>query len=234
MLVHGFGYDPNSPNRDNPDVYTFPRWEEIVGKDTYRYGWYSVPFGFLSLLGAWMNKRWNRYRYAWDLAEKESAMFRETMFSLGSKEKVNILCHSLGSRLVLNSLDDDADLSMYVGKVLILGGADSARHARKVGKKQPNIEFYSTVVPEDDVLHKLGRFAPGFTGKILGQAGIATPLPNWTPLPLDNVIWRTMMEKKHGWYEMSGDNPAKVADHWYVFENEHNWPLYRSILAGSF
>ena len=233
ILVHGFGYDPEAEDRDNPENYTFPRWRDMLGDPgAVGYSWYSVPFGYAGLLNSWFSGRWNRYRHAWDLAQEEGYKLRYLeLLSPVRGERGDIVCHSLGSKVVLDALNTGLDMSLYVGKVLIMGGAATSEYALRVAKKQPNIEFYSTVVREDDILHKLGRFAPGCTGAVIGQAGLGELAPeNWVDIRMDNKyadVWA-----QQGFTGVSGDSPTSIADHWYVFENENNWPLYRAILKG--
>lgn len=85
------------------------------------------------------------------------------------------------------------------------------------------------IVPSDGVLRIPGRFAPGFGGDFVGNTPLGALAPaNWTDLPLDDELFKIKLFGSHGW-RVAGDNPDQIGDHWYSFENENNWPLYRGI-----
>ena len=229
LLVHGFQYDPQATDRSNPYEHTFPRWREMLRlsdeSDVVYHAWFSVPLTPINIWRAWRHGRWNRYRWAWDLAKAEGVALAMTLPALGSKP-VDIVCHSLGSRVVLKALE----LGAPAGRVLILNGAEYQAQGLRVAQMRRDVEFFATVVPEDDVLNKLGRFAPGWGGDFVGNTLQIRPPPNWTDLPLDGKSFKTQLLEINGW-RVAGDNPNQSGDHWYSFENEDNWPLYRAILA---
>ncbi len=226
VLVHGFQYDPRAKGEDNPNTNTFPRWDEMLGvTGAERHSWFSVPMTWKNFILAPLNGYWNRYTWAWALALEEAS--RVAMRLGNSAEKPDIICHSLGTRVVLAALEQDAP----AGRVLLLNGAEYLDKAANVARNRPDVEFFSVIVGTDDVLNSLGRFAPGFGGRFVGNTplGLGAP-PNWTDLPLDNVIFRGLMQQLYGW-DIQGDNPDQIGDHWYSFEYEGNWPLYRAIFA---
>lgn len=228
LLVHGFQYDPDAEGRDNPHNYTFPRWEEMLGEvPTVRHAWFSVPLTRINIWRAWRHGRWNRYRWAWDLAHDEASKVANILRSFA--EPPDIVCHSLGSRVVVEALS----LGASAARVLFLNGAEYLDAAARVARRRSKIEFFSVCVETDDVLNKMGRFAPGFGGEFVGNTplGILAP-PNWTDLPLDDENFRETMRELYDW-NLAGDNPESVGDHWYSFEHEDNWPLYRAILDRS-
>lgn len=226
MFVHGFQYDSSQRSRDNPDSHTYPRWEQMLGiSGAQRHAWFSVPLSFKNVFRSWLHGRWNRYRWAWDLAEAES--FKVATALRRQPAPVDVVCHSLGSRVVLLALE----LGAPAARVLILNGAEYAITAARVANKRDEIEFFSACVKTDDVLNKLGRFAPGWGGKFVGNGPLgASAPPNWTDLPLDDDDFRRRMKTVYDW-DLAGDNPDESGDHWFSFEHEGNWPLYRAIMG---
>ena len=158
---------------------------------------------------AWLHGRWNRYRYAWDLAGEASERLREMLSN--SPQPADIVCHSLGSRVVLMALMNSPP--NVARRVLILNGAAYSSRGDVAARVCPEVQFYNVVVPADDVIAKLARLAPGAGTDFLGNSGTPHAFVNWKNIDLSG----------------GGDNPAGVMDHWYSFENEANWPIYRAI-----
>ena len=228
LLVHGFNHNPKSQGRDNAENYTYPRWLEMLGiEEANYYSWFSVPLTLVNIVRAVLHGRWNRYRWAWDLAHEEGLKLANILRAF--PEPADIVCHSLGSRVVLRALE----LGAPAGRVLILNGAEYANTAAMVAQWRRRVEFFAVIVKEDDVLNKLGRAAPGWGARFVGNTplGLRAP-PNWTDLPLDDPNFQGVMKTLYGW-EVAGDNPESIGDHHYSFENENNWPLYRAIFARS-
>ena len=224
LLVHGFQYDPAAEGRDNPHNHTFPRWGEMLGHlPTVRHAWFSVPLTRRNIWQAWRHGRWNRYRWAWDLAHDEAVKVADRLSDFA--EPPDIICHSLGSRVVVEALS----LGAPAARVLFLNGAEYLETAARVARRRSEIEFFSVVVPSDDVLRIPGRFAPGFGGEFVGNTPLGALAPaNWTDLPLDDPNFQGAMKELYGW-DLAGDNPDQMGDHWYSFEHEDNWPLYLAI-----
>jgi len=194
---------------------------------TVRHAWFSVPLTRRNVWRSWRHGRWNRYRWAWDLAHDEALRVANRL--RGFAEPADIVCHSLGSRVVVEALS----LGAPAARVLFLNGAEYLDAAARVARRRSEIGFFSVSVATDDVLNKLGRFAPGFGGEFVGNTplGLLASL-NWTDLPLDDANFQGTMRELYGW-DLAGDNPESVGDHWYSFEHEENWPLYRAILDRS-
>jgi len=208
VLVHGYLHDHRKPSPNHPEHNLYPLWRKMLGHTTsvVPFFWFSKP----SFLNAWIHGRWNRYRYAWDLAEEAADRLRTVLSA--SEEPVDILCHSLGSRVVLLAL-----MGARPGvarRVLILNGAAYSRSGAMAARMCSEVKFYNVVVPADDVISKLARFAPGPGTDFLGNTG-APETPNWTNVDLGG----------------EGDNPDSAGDHHYSYENEANWPIYRAIFS---
>jgi len=239
ILVHGFGYDPRANSRDNPffrsnlgEVGSFVRWERdlIEPRDAFGFGWYSVPLGWRGLKGAVFHGRWNRYRWAWDLAEEAGLVLRQLLQEMEGEP--DLLGHSLGSRVILKAFETDEELP--VRNVLFMNGAEFAKPAREIVKKHPSVYFTNLVVKEDDVLEKLDvHFAPvSGQGLPIGLARMDDPIPdNWLDIDLDDIETQ-MWGAKYGWH-LQGDNPNGPWDHWRTYKHEGNWGLIQTVLAGS-
>lgn len=209
VLVHGFNHDPRRPGPHHPETHPYPRWREMLGRpDAVGFEWFSRP----GPLDAWAHGRWNRYRRAWDLAGTAADRLRVMLLNL--PEPADILCHSLGSRVVLRAL-----MSTRPGvarRVLILNGADYSRNGDVAARVCTEVQFYNVVVPADDVISKLARFAPGAGTDFLGNRGALYAATNWQDIDLGG----------------GGDNPDDMGDHHYSYENPANWPVYRAIFKG--
>lgn len=205
--VHGFQYDPKDSK--GAAITLWPLWAEIcrpIG-GFLGLGWYSYPVGPKAVWRAWKGGHWNRYYAAWADTSVAAGRLGQLIRQHG---ECNLMAHSLGSRVVLLALEREPNLP--VKKVLLISGADSADHALKVG---PGLKCQVTniVVPEDDVLDKLGEW---FTPE-LGQ---------------ENVIGRTMMGKKIGPHWKDVKLPKRKADdHWDAYRDPRNWEVLRAALT---
>lgn len=225
ILVHGFLYDPSASNKNNPYDTLFKEWgEQLKGFHVVPYGWFSVPSGVVNLVRAWKHGHWNRYRWAWALAKKESDNLVKIINSIGP---CNVIAHSLGTRVVLQAIKNKANIHT----ALFLNGAEYSGTAQIIAENAPSVQFHNMYVHEDDVLRSMGRFAPPIFKKniFIGQAGLGVRLHNWKDYQLDS-------EKLHQWgdengYDLRGDNPDSIGDHWYSHRWLPNWDLYRDILT---
>ena len=229
IFIHGFRYNPFAEKlTDNPHTSTYPLWEmDIISNDSYGFGWWSCPFGTSSLWKAWGNGYWTTYGYAWKLAERAGAALRTVINLRGSS--VNILCHSLGSRVVLQALKIDPKLS--INKVVFMNGAALSLDALEIAFSCPNITFHNLIVRSDDVLRTFGQmFSPGglATGTI-GQAGLRNPPPNWHDIDINSKLDQMKIEDL-GFSGVTGDNPGGEFDHWWTYKNPNNWPYIKHLL----
>ena len=224
VFVHGFRYDPRSPGPNHPEHETYPLWREMLGRedDVVPFEWFSHP----SIANAWRHKRWNRYRRAWDLAEEASAFLAHTLTDY--EQPIDIVCHSLGSRVTMLALHR---WHGRAARVLILNGAEYSTTGRDTAMLCPTVRFYNVVVREDDVLNKLAQFAPGRDTRFLGNYGAPTTR-NWQNFDLDLDPLLGVWATEHDLPRPVGDNPKGYGDHKYTFENPDNWLLYRHILSG--
>ena len=231
VMVHGFQYDPAARSEDNPHLSTFDHWRaDLLPGDGFGFGWYSVPFGPLSLMRAWLHGRYNRYRYAWDLATVAGGVLRKVV---ATAENATIICHSLGSHVTLTALSDSKAGKLPVSRVVILNGAAHRHEGIAAAARQRHVTFYNFVVAEDDVLKTFGGIgSPGrLYSPCIGQAGIGTFKPdNWHDIRLDDPTVQKW-GKQRGW-DLRGDNPDGYWDHWYSHKHPGNWGLIRSLLAG--
>ena len=237
IMVHGFRYDPRRRSVDNPhwrgllgEAGSFVRWQRdlIPDRDYLGFGWYSVPAGYKSVLKAWIHGRYNTYRWAYDLADTAGQALTKVIFRIGGS--CDLLCHSLGSRVVIRALRTGVPLS--VKNVVFMNGAELSDIAYSAARANPHVRFVNLVVDEDDVLSKLGSvFAPkgGLHAPVIGRNGLdGRALDNWVDVVLDDPdvqIWGA----KHGW-ALRGDNPDSIGDHWFTYQHKGNHGLIRAAL----
>lgn len=175
VLVHGYSYDPETEYEphDGDDafngVYANPRdlkipyssWLPIVGetdeegnalKDV------AVPFSWTSTgsFSHYGNAAWsNPYQYAvLDLAVQAARSLKLVICALArAGATVDILAHSLGTRLTLQTLALLADQGMpnVVRRVVLMGGAEFSIDARDSSKKG-GFDAFNLVNRSDSVL----------------------------------------------------------------------------------
>jgi len=228
VFVHGFRYDPTrrymgGPAPDNPEFHLYPTFRKMLDRseNITPFMWFSNP----TVWDAWRHRKLTRYRLAWSDAVAASRLLRNALIGLG--DGADIVCHSLGSRVTMLAL---ARCPIPAHRVLVLNGAEYSSTAAKVAEISPKTRFYNIVVPADDVLHKLARFAPGWGSDFLGNNG-PPAAHNWTNLFLGSGLTAAWAEEK-GYLGLTGDNPHSVGDHLFTYENPNNWPLYRAIFSG--
>lgn len=274
ILVHGFLFDPRqglSPDpreTDNPHgrLYHFARadeYEEIrhhtsswprglgfsaddaTGGEglAVAFGWHSQPGFATSLIERFQNFYARAYDYAgqsaWVLANVILLMQR---FLPG--KRIDLFCHSLGSRLVIRALallaKHRPEAIPATGQVVILGGAEYAVEAQLMMRRilplgAPHLPaFYNIVSRENDVLDILAEnFGPRTFGnsQVIGHNGLDIECPgdHWIDLQIDSRKLESWMQKEHG-LTISGDQPNNVWDHWYYYTFRGNMELYKSIL----
>ncbi|MGF1560773.1 MAG: hypothetical protein ACFB3T_01190 [Geminicoccaceae bacterium] len=246
IMVHGFNFDPFERGGDNPHRNLFaelwrPQLAEIApirrGEwDVFAFGWYSGEVREAEgWAGAWMNGRFNPYRWAWDLAENAGGVLAD-LIGWGPEDdpartypEIMVMAHSLGSRVALEALHQ---LPPHrVSRVLLLNGAEYAQTA-KVVAAYTRADVMNIHVRTDDVLDKLGEtFAPErFMAAVVGRDGIRQPPPHWVDVQLDSPDTQTY-GRRFG-LELEGDDPREYSDHWYSYKHVPNWRLYRAFLAG--
>ncbi len=240
VLVHGFNYDPWQDNSDNNPHFmgpmgkmsTFGMWRrDLMGdRPSIGLGWYSVPMGWRGLLGAIRHSRWNRYRWAFDLAWEAGGVLGAMLRRLNGP--VDVLCHSLGSRVVFAALAQEAALP--VRNLLVMNGAELAVDAELIARRNPNVRITNLVVRSDRILKNFGAvFAPkgGLYEYTLGQRPLKNAPPKWTDIDLDDLLTQTW-GRQYGW-DLRGDNPDSKGDHWFTYRHDGNKGMIQAALAGT-
>ena len=237
VMVHGFRYNPRAKSTDNPhwsgplgEAGSFVRWRRDLVPGAIGFGWYSVPFGFCGVLKSWRHGRYNSYRWAYDLAAEASLALARMI--LACERPCNILCHSLGSSVVLRAMESDNALP--VSNVVFMNGAELSSRAYSVAKACPHTRFVNLIVREDDVLRLLGSVAipdGKLYSAVIGRNGLdGKSLSNWVSVVLDHAEVQDW-GLDHGW-QLCGDNPDSIGDHWYTYKHKGNHGLIRAALGG--
>lgn len=209
LLIHGYNWDIDT---EDPEYKQYWFWRLFATEPAIPYNWQSSP----TWRDSWRNGRVHRYHRAWDMAADVGLVLRQDL--LKRKEPVNIICHSLGARVVLQALKTSE--SLPVKRVLIFNGSESSRNASHICCLQPNIEFYSVVVKADGVLRWFGGLGtPGkFYENVIGLHGVKGNDVNWHDLFLG----------------AAGDFPGWGSDHNWSWRNPANIPIWKEVLAGKF
>ncbi len=232
VLVHGFHFDPEAADGDNPHERLFPFWRGLLARPTVAFGWYSCPGGLKlprTLWRAWRAHKVHHYHHAWALAAEAGAVLARILAA--APGPVDLLCHSLGSRVALAALI--ADPALPLRRLLILNGAAHVPQALTAAGGAPHVRVLNVVVPEDDVLDKLGaRGSPGLGYRAcIGRVGLGAAAPrNWIDIEPDAPAIQAW-GRARGW-DLAGDDPRAIGDHWHTYRHRGNWPLWRAFLAG--
>ena len=196
------------------------------------------------------------YREPYRRADRAAWAFVAALRSLAVAlpgKPLDIYCHSLGSRVVVQALHqiavasrNDKELSALlgrVGRVLIVGGAEYALPAREMlaavraaGPACPT--FYNFQARRDRILSLLAeRFHPVALDlrQVIGRSGLgeSEPDPNWIDLQLD-----TEADGSHplnAWLKprnlaVSGTHLTGLLNHWHYFSSPDNMQLFAAIL----
>lgn len=270
IMANGFQFDPRKPaganpmKSDNPHAIIFhfrdgdetqeayahatgwPLWLGFEEGDgganglAVAFGWYSTPDFFGSLIKAQKNFYTEACAFAVITAAPFAMLIRRLAARI-AKRPIDIVCHSLGSRLtikaVLLALKQDPAIAARLGRIIILGGAEYSVAARKLVAAldgvAPPPEVYNFMGTSDAVLERLGQnFGPGEGGdhKVIGNAGLGLggPVPCWIDLATGGAPLNDWL-KPHGAYLVS-DLPNQAADHWGYYAVRGNMKLFRRIL----
>lgn len=224
--------------------------DDATGKDgaVIAFGWHSRP-GFAASL---IHDGQNFYARAYENAELAAWNFLTVVHVadrvLPPGKKIDLFCHSLGSRIVIRMIalaakHERFDLIDRIDRAIILGGAEYVVEARLMLQRltdlglQNSIQFFNFVSRENDVLDKLGEnFGPSTFGNanVIGHNGLDVEDPKslgpyWLDLQIDGRDLQQWMLATHG-LKVTGDNPSAVWDHWYYYTDRNNMALYRAIL----
>jgi pimeloyl-ACP methyl ester carboxylesterase len=232
VLVHGFNFDPTKANKHNP-MEVFEKWRRWVPIPTFTFSWHSRP----TVWEAWKGGDLFRYHKAWHDAEKAADALAS--FLLDLECPVVLIGHSLGSRVICQALvalqkrENVYGRQNPVSRVILLNGAESSLNAAMCVAVNPEIDFYNIQVHTDWVLKVLGSlFTPGvFYQPVVGHHGLPDLLPNWHDIILDDPATHEW-GKQFGW-DLKGDNPRKISDHWYSFTHEGNHGLLKALVLGA-
>lgn len=281
IMTHGFLFDPtatvfpNPKDNDNPHGRIFhfkdmgfdeearehsTSWPLQLGFGendqgakglVFALGWYSRPGMAKSLREGYMNHYTRAYDYGRESAWILACVIAYLAKALG-KRPIDIVCHSLGSVLVVRALailsksTIAADCLSRVGRVVIMGGSEYTGEAQLLYRRMTEYaasaplksgegpQVYNIVSRENDVLDFLAEnFGPKsfFSNtQVIGHNGLeASPkAPRWLDLQIDSRKLRLWAASKG--YQISGDEPGHVWDHWYYYTFRGNMAFYNAIL----
>jgi hypothetical protein len=200
------------------------------------------------------------YREPYRRADLAAWVLVNTLQSLAAAlptHPLDLFCHSLGSRVVVQALfqmatvaagggpaaADMKSLLGRVGRVVIVGGAEYAGPARqmlaavrKAGAACPS--FYNFEARRDRILGLLAeRFHPVALDlrKVIGLSGLGAdaPDPNWIDLQLETEPDGT--HPLNAWLKprglaVSGAHLTGLLNHWHYFSGPENMVVYAAIL----
>ncbi|MBM3644297.1 MAG: hypothetical protein FJX02_08150 [Alphaproteobacteria bacterium] len=213
------------------------------------FGWMSQP-GFASSL---LQGGKNFYARAYENGREAAWPLVCMLDSLRRKIKdrqIDLFCHSLGSVVVVRALaiaaKHDLALVKRIGRVVILGGSEYSGEAQlmygRVAKACADLsdfdgpQVFNIVSRENAVLDLLAEnFGPKsfFSNtQVIGHNGLqsAKGAPRWIDIQIDKGDVRDWGGRQETPYDLSGDQPGNVWDHWYYYTHRGNMAFYRDIL----
>lgn len=231
-MVHGFNHDPATPRRSAERVPDgcFTIWRQHLGAHNPEpFNWYSGVSGF-GVWRAWLAGQPTSYAWAYSkLAENAARRLVAEIMDQGPG--VDVICHSLGSRVVLLAMQARPNLFR---RVIFLNAAETAQVALPILAANERTQFLNIAVQTDDVLDKLGAWFEPMIGKhaCLGNGALAgrkKDMPgNLCQVILDDT-YDQLAFADMGW-DIRGDNPETYGDHHYSYLHDENWLLYRYFL----
>lgn len=216
-------------------------------------GWYSRPGLAKSLREGFMNHYSRAYDYGRETGWVLACVISYLAGAIRNRP-IDIVCHSLGAVVVVRALailakrEIAAASVTRVGRVVIMGGSEYSGEAqllyrrldsygKEVGFKAGEGPYlYNIVSRENDVLDFLAEnFGPKsfFSNtQVIGHNGLeaAPKAERWIDLQIDARKMRQWAARKAPGFNISGDEPGHVWDHWYYYTWPGNMEFYRSIL----
>ena len=227
-LVHGYRYDPTRSGKNNPHDTDFKLWRQNLewlghyeGVAVKEFGWYSAG-GWRAIFMAWSYGYRNTYRWAYSKLSTDAGRRLAAMSK--KHDKLDVVCHSLGSRVVLEAIR----LGGNFGTVIILSGAEMVDVAWPIVEAHPEVTFWNVLTLHDRVIDYLAEnLTPGPGWSAIGNDGV-TGLPNCHNVVLDDADTKRVAGMM-GWH-LKGDNAKSIADHRVSHEWSGNWDMYRAML----
>ena len=230
LMVHGYNHDPKSEERSpfRPGG-NFDLWPKIfTDHECEPVPWYSA-IQFEDTFAALKAGHPNTYR--WSYCDLATAAAEGLLKQVEYREGLDVVAHSLGSRVVLQAIKER---SGSFNRVLLLNGAEIWREAIPVIEDNPRIQFLNVAVREDDVLARMGaKAAPGEGVKRCIGNGCPPGmrwLPNFSEVILDDKYDQRYFAGK-GYPDIEGDGPS-YGDHSFSFLHEGNHELFRAFFRG--
>ncbi|MHA2069527.1 MAG: hypothetical protein ACXABY_34625 [Candidatus Thorarchaeota archaeon] len=263
FAIHGFSYDPDSGASDNnPNNNFFPHMQaRLPNLTVYGMEYYSVPPGVKGVLKSWWHGRWNRYRYAWDLAEEQAKEVASCITAASTvRAPIQFIVHSLGSKVLFDAIDIafGPNRRNPIKRVIIFNGADHREHVEEVMARHAMLlsttQFLNVFTRTDKVLSALGgHFAPveaedgkhyrhllGRLGsahkECIGRAGSAllhNNTDNWRDLDCTFTRYPVDMPSPYN-NAVIGDDDDSIGDHSYTFKRVQNWQVFRPFMEGKY
>lgn len=213
------------------------------------FGWYSQPGFAASLIERFQNFYQRAYDYAhetaWPLVVTLNALAKRV-----SDRPIDIFCHSLGAAVVVRALALAAKYHLAVlsriGRVIILGGSEYTLEGNLMYERVRAVagdmgwqeatgpSFYNIVSRENDVLDKLAEnFGPKTflsNTQVLGHNGLQarTKVARWIDIQIDSGKVRQWGLARN--YDIRGDEPGTLWDHWYYYTWRGNMRFYSDLL----
>ena len=198
------------------------------------------------------------YREPYRRADQSAWVLANTLAAMAEVfpgRPLDLFCHSLGSRVVVQCLhrmalaaggadgDGPRGVLARVGRVVIVGGAEYTRPARDMlaavrAVRPRGPEFYNFLARRDRILGLLAqRFHPVGLDlrRVVGLSGLGAdrPDPDWLDLQLD--AGADGSHPLNAWLRprglsVSGADLTGVLNHWHYFSDERNMALFRAIV----
>ncbi len=227
ILVHGYAFDPGKPGKYNPNETIFPQWKAALpeSREIIPFSYYSAggPSKFRTTMRAWSNGYRDPYRWAYSKLAVDAAKKLAERCSSGSYD---VVCHSLGTRVVLLAQSMGAKLN----RIVMMGGAEMVPIARRAVLLHPATQYLNVMSFTDDILDLMAEhFTPGDYLSAIGCDGIPS-IRNLRNVVLDDPEVQDWAKAQYGW-NLNGDLDEWM-DHHVYYQWAGNWPMYLAFLDG--
>ena len=261
LFIHGYRFSPddinlNLENTENPflklwnnDVLFLPSnkrinnhlscWSAYLAPTIndncifLAIGWHSQPNIATSILRFTLP-----YRTIYKQAKFEGIRLANWLTDIVTeKQKVSVICHSLGSRVLLSILDHYNN-STNMHRAIILGGSAHALDVNltKISSSHQNLNVFNIWNANDKVLDILAENSGKYfwsNSRVIGTQPVNNNRKyqyNWHDIPLHDQKWRQHISKYIAGFDNFDNQEDKLLDHWSYHTFKAHWLLYRELL----
>ena len=247
IMIHGYKYHPRSPVTD-PHRLLYSAHPERMGPKAVSW---PVELGFapmgetdgLAIGFGWEGRPshkispkpfLNRFAHVYAQANRAGGHLARVLgwiAELAPHQKVDLVAHSLGARVVFCALARDQFTNL--GRLILMGGAEYASQVDRVLKtpdRAPSLEVFCVRSRQNafiDFLFESFAPRPAADDFAIGR-GYEGPQNSWMNIRLDDPATLAMLSARG--IGLSRPSSRKLVDHWSFYERAGIMKFYRQLL----